>query len=109
MIYTTVSEESVKMVMSLMTAPGMLLFYSASTYTRTRKPPYIHCIATDTELGHHGRDAKFNESFKCIVLCIGSPGNSLELESTWVGRLHTSEPKGLNRVDPSALRTRIPT
>ena len=52
------------------------------------------------------RKSKFNQSFKFLAL--GKTSNKLtELETIWINRLGTSEPEGLNRVDPCALRTGI--
>lgn len=50
---------------------------------------------------------KFNQSFKFLVLSKTSPDKLTESETIWISRLGTSEPEGLNRVDPCALRTGI--
>ena len=47
----------------------------------------------------------FNQAFKFVVLSKTSPEKLTELESMWISKLRTSEPNGLNRVDPCALRT----
>ena len=49
----------------------------------------------------------FNQTFKFVVLSHSSPVKLNELESIWISKLRTSEPDGLNRVDPCALRTGV--
>ena len=52
-------------------------------------------------------NSTFNQTFKFVVLSHSSPEKLNELESIWISRLRTSEPDGLNRVDPCALRTGV--
>ena len=49
--------------------------------------------------------SKFNQSFKFLALGKTSPNILTDLETIWINRLGASEPEGLNRVDPCALRT----
>ena len=51
--------------------------------------------------------SKFNQSSEFLALDTTSPNKLTELETIWINRLGTSEPEGLNRVDPYALRTGI--
>ncbi len=52
-------------------------------------------------------NSTFNQTFKFVVLSHSSPEKLNELESIWISKLRTSEPDGLNRVDPCALRTGV--
>ena len=61
--------------------------------------------ALKSHLVLHG--INFNQAFKFIVLSKISPEKLTELESIWISKIRTSEPNGLNRVDPCALHTGI--
>ena len=51
--------------------------------------------------------SKFNQSFKFLVLGKTSPDKIHELKTIWINRLGSSEPEGVNRIDPCAIRTGI--
>ena len=61
--------------------------------------------ALKSHLVLHG--INFNQAFKFVVLSKISPEKLTELESIWISKICTSEPNGLNRVNPCALRTGI--
>jgi hypothetical protein len=71
---------------------------------RNSKESALYC-----HLKHHDGSLKFNDVFTFQAITQASPDGLLELESVWIHRLRTEEPEGLNRVEPCALSTGIPT
>ena len=77
---------------------SILLLLNKAVVLEIRSKPSYSCFS---------HNSTFNQTFKFVVLSNFSPEKFNELESIWISKLRTSEPDGLNRVDPFTLRTSV--
>ena len=71
-----------------------------------------HRNGKDSALKEHLKfheNTGFNEVLKFSVITKTTTEHILDVETKWIRKMRSSEPFGLNRMDPCALHTGIPT